>query len=70
MTDETIATRVVAAWSARTTTFPVRTLARSMDPNVVIETTKAPHRTTYTFSDCSKATTRGVGSGFSISVVP
>lgn len=60
----TIAEQVLRAWNARKTTYPLRSLAISIDGWVKIEETKAPFGFNYAFSDGSFLRSRGKGKSF------
>ncbi len=58
-------------WMKRTTTFPVRVLAKEIDPLVKIGTCAATPRTfQYLFSDGSVIRTKGRGKSFKLWVLP
>lgn len=66
----TTADRLLHKWTNRVRTYPVRALARSLDPDVRTIESYNPRVTSYIFTDGSIIITRGRGTNFRILVSP
>lgn len=57
----TLAQQFVTAWANRKTTFSCESLARRLDPKVLVAKHQEPKGAIYDFSDNSRAWTEGTG---------